>query len=55
MTVSSATRGVVFHIAPAGFPPEAPQARSAFFNDPDGNLLELYQPLGGRYPQADHG
>jgi|GEM_PF-2325323 len=22
----------------------------AFFKDPDGNMLELVQPLGGRYP-----
>jgi catechol 2,3-dioxygenase-like lactoylglutathione lyase family enzyme len=48
-------RGVSFHVAPKEFPPDAPRARIAFFRDPDGNLLELYQPLGRRFPQADHG
>lgn len=45
-------RGVRFEGGPEGFPPEAPQARSAFFRDPDGNLLELYEPLGGRFPRS---
>jgi hypothetical protein len=26
--------------------------RIAFFEDPDGNLLELIRPLGGRYGSA---
>ncbi len=48
-------RGVHFHVAPKAFPPDAPQAHIAFFRDPDGNLLELYQPLGPRFPQANPG
>ncbi len=48
-------RGVVFQGPPADFPPEAPRARIAFFRDPDGNLLELIQPLGARYPGAGNG
>jgi catechol 2,3-dioxygenase-like lactoylglutathione lyase family enzyme len=49
-------RGVSLESGPAGFPPEEPQAYSAFFRDPDGNLLELYEPIGARYPQANgHG
>lgn len=45
-----AARGVPFQEPPAGFPPEAPLLRIAFLADPDGNLLELVQPLGRRYP-----
>lgn len=48
-------RGVAFHVPPEPFPPEAPRARIAFFRDPDGNLLELYQPIGPRYPGHTHG
>ncbi|MFO7166928.1 MAG: VOC family protein [Chloroflexota bacterium] len=44
-------KGVPFHVEPRSFPPDAPQARLAFFKDPDGNELELFQPIGGRYPQ----
>jgi catechol 2,3-dioxygenase-like lactoylglutathione lyase family enzyme len=43
-------RGVPFPIAPQDFPPETPTMRVAFFEDPDGNLIELIQPLAGRYP-----
>lgn len=43
-------RGVPFHSAPMAFPPAAPSVRIAFFKDPDGNVLELVQPLGKRYP-----
>ena len=43
-------RGVVFHVQPKDFPEEAPSVRIAFFKDPDGNVLELVQPLEGRYP-----
>jgi catechol 2,3-dioxygenase-like lactoylglutathione lyase family enzyme len=43
-------RGVPFHVPPEGFPPESPSMRIAFFTDPDGNVLELMQPLGSRYP-----
>ncbi len=43
-------RGVLFHVSPKDFPEEAPSVRIAFFRDPDGNELELVQPLGTRYP-----
>jgi catechol 2,3-dioxygenase-like lactoylglutathione lyase family enzyme len=43
-------RGVRFHVPPEDFPPEHPSMRIAFFTDPDGNVLELVQPLGSRYP-----
>lgn len=46
-----AAEGVHFHAAPHDFPPDAPMLRIAFFRDPDGNELELVQPLGSRYPQ----
>jgi len=42
--------GIPFHVLPKGFPDEDPKVRLAFFKDPDGNSLELVQPLGGRYP-----
>ena len=42
-------RGVLFHVPPEGFPPEAPTMRIAFFRDPDGNVIELIQPLADRY------
>jgi catechol 2,3-dioxygenase-like lactoylglutathione lyase family enzyme len=45
-----AARGIPFTVLPEDFPSEAPQARIAFFRDPDGNLIELAQPLGARYP-----
>ena len=45
-----AAKGVPFHEAPRDFPPQAPKVRIAFFRDPDGNELELVQPLGSRYP-----
>ena len=46
-------KGISFHIEPKLFPEEAPAVKLAFFKDPDGNDLELVQPLpGGRYPQA---
>jgi catechol 2,3-dioxygenase-like lactoylglutathione lyase family enzyme len=44
-------KGVAFHVEPKSFPPDAPQARLAFFKDPDGNEIELFQPIGGKYPQ----
>ena len=40
-----AARGVPVRSPPEDFPPEAPVVRIAFFADPDGNLLELLQPL----------
>lgn len=42
--------GIPFHIEPKDFPEEDPKVRIAFFKDPDGNELELVQPLGSRYP-----
>lgn len=45
------SKGVAFHVLPKSVPEGAPQARLAFFKDPDGNELELFQPIGGRYPQ----
>ena len=47
-----AARGVSVHSPPESFPPEAPTMRIAFLRDPDGNLLELIQPLGARYSEA---
>ncbi len=49
-----ARRGVAFHVLPKNFPDDAPVSRIAFFRDPDGNELQLVQPLGaGRYPSAE--
>jgi catechol 2,3-dioxygenase-like lactoylglutathione lyase family enzyme len=45
-------RGVVFFVQPEPFPEAAPFVRLAFFRDPDGNAIELVQPLGSRYPSA---
>ena len=45
-------KGIAFHVLPKNVPEDAPQARIAFFRDPDGNNLELYQPIGSRYPQG---
>lgn len=39
-------RGVPFDQPPANFPDYAPRARNAFFRDPDGNALELFQWVG---------
>jgi catechol 2,3-dioxygenase-like lactoylglutathione lyase family enzyme len=44
--------GIAFHVEPKDVPADAPVARIAFFRDPDGNSLELFQPIGGRYPQG---
>jgi glyoxylase I family protein len=56
-TYAELTRaGVPFHVAPKDFPEGAPVARIAFFRDPDGNELQLTQPLGSsRYPMAEQG
>jgi catechol 2,3-dioxygenase-like lactoylglutathione lyase family enzyme len=43
--------GVPFHVEPKSVPDPLPEARIAFFKDPDGNILELFQPLGATYPQ----
>ena len=44
--------GVAFHVEPKDVPAESPLVRVAFFKDPDGNELELYQPIGTQYPQG---
>lgn len=46
-------KGVAFHVQPKGFPADEPAARIAFFKDPDGNELELFQPLGSRIPSGE--
>jgi catechol 2,3-dioxygenase-like lactoylglutathione lyase family enzyme len=48
-----AAAGVPVHSPPESFPPDAPTMRIAFLRDPDGNLLELVQPLASRYPPLD--
>ena len=50
--VELAALGVPFHVLPKDFPSEeAALSRIAFFRDPDGNELQLVQPLGPqRYP-----
>lgn len=45
-------KGIAFHVEPKNVPDENPTCRIAFFRDPDGNNLELFQPLGSRYPQG---
>lgn len=42
-------RGVPFHIPPEEYPAVAPLMRIAFCTDPDGNVIELIQPLAGRF------
>jgi len=43
-------KGIEFHIPPKLFPDENPAVKLAFFKDPDGNDLELVEPLKSRYP-----
>jgi catechol 2,3-dioxygenase-like lactoylglutathione lyase family enzyme len=43
-------RGIPFHIPPESYLPISPTVRIAFFRDPDGNEIELIQPLASRYP-----
>lgn len=45
-------KGIEFHVEPRDVPENNPQVRIAFFRDPDGNELELVQPLVGRYPDG---
>jgi catechol 2,3-dioxygenase-like lactoylglutathione lyase family enzyme len=45
-----AARGVPFHVPPEPYPPAAPTVRIAFLRDPDGNEIELIQPLATPYP-----
>ncbi|HZS87094.1 MAG TPA: VOC family protein [Chloroflexota bacterium] len=42
--------GIRFHVPPENFPPGEPLMRIAFFRDPDGNEIELLQPLVRKYP-----
>ena len=46
--------GIAFHVAPKAISNEAGEtvAWIAFFRDPEGNELELFQPVGDRYPQG---
>jgi glyoxylase I family protein len=44
-------KGITFHVLPKSFPEHQPSVRIAFFKDPDGNELELVQPLTAGYPQ----
>lgn len=43
-------KGIAFHIPPKLFPETQPAVKLAFFKDPDGNELELVEPLKTRYP-----
>jgi glyoxylase I family protein len=45
-----AARGIAFRVPPEDFPEEAPTMRITFFEDPDGNLIELIQPLDPSRP-----
>ena len=45
-------KGIPFHVLPKSVPEDNPSVRIAFFKDPDGNILELFQPLGSHYPQG---
>ena len=46
-------QGITFHIPPRDYPSHQPAMRLAFCKDPDGNDVELLQPLGPRYaPEA---
>ncbi len=47
--------GAPFSAPPEDFPRDAPAMRIAFCTDPDGNVIELLQPLGSRYPAAQKG
>jgi catechol 2,3-dioxygenase-like lactoylglutathione lyase family enzyme len=42
------TLGIRFQVAPQDFPEGAGTMRIAFFSDPDGNTIELLQPLAGK-------
>lgn len=46
-----AAKEIAFHVEPRDIG-DAPTCRIAFFKDPDGNDLELFQPIGSRYPQG---
>lgn len=46
--------GIAFHVTPRAVANLAGEtvAWVAFFRDPEGNELELFQPVGDRYPQG---
>lgn len=45
--------GLTFHVPAKPIPgADKPVAWIAFFRDPDGNELELFQPVGNRYAQG---
>jgi catechol 2,3-dioxygenase-like lactoylglutathione lyase family enzyme len=46
--------GIAFHVTPRAITNAAGEtvAWIAFFRDPEGNELELFQPVGDRYPQG---
>ena len=46
--------GIAFHVSPRAITNAAGDtiAWIAFFRDPEGNELELFQPVGDRYPQG---
>lgn len=48
-----AERGVAFDLPPVNFPEHAPRAGIEFFQDLDGNRLEVIQPLGAHYAPLD--
>jgi glyoxylase I family protein len=43
-------KGITFHIDPKLVPETNPAVKLAFFKDPDGNELELVEPLATKYP-----
>ena len=45
-------KNIPFRVLPKDIGANPVLARNAFFQDPDGNDLELYQPIGNRYPQG---
>jgi catechol 2,3-dioxygenase-like lactoylglutathione lyase family enzyme len=49
-----ARSGISFHVEPKPISDNAGEtvAWVAFFRDPEGNQLELFQPVGNRYPQG---
>lgn len=40
--------GVPFHVRTQDVPEERPGARTVFFEDPEGTIIELFQPRSGR-------
>ena len=54
MAASLERTGISFHVPPRAISNPAGEtvAWVAFFRDPEGNELELFQPVGNRYPQG---